>query len=114
MIRYELYSVDPLNEDDQRFLDGTYPLELARQWVAACYADPNCMRIPRMRPVRIHARRHTYYVEASGRRWHLVADSPLQAARAAARRGVPARVWWCKDDYAAGCPPLTEQQRLAC
>lgn len=113
MIRYELYSVDPLNQDDQRRLEGTYPLSVAQKWASCCYADPNCRRVPMIRPVAIPHRRHTYYVEAGGRRWHLVASSPAAAAREAAHRGVPACVWWCKDDFTAGCPPLAELRCVA-
>lgn len=120
MRRYRVVTVDPLNTEGKWVVPGTYTLESARRMVNLHrkLAGGREASIEETEP---RKQRHPYYAELtfdSGlvrRQW--IREYPPEKAvqqtiRRMGSRLTAVRLWWCRDDYELGDPPLLEYRRM--
>lgn len=119
MERYKIVTVDPLNTDGKWVVPGTYTLDTARTLVTGI-RKLNDKRAAFIEESEQRKRRHLYYLELtfeSGlvrRQWiseYLPEKAIQQVIRRAGRRVSSIRLWWCRDDYHMGDPPLLDYRR---
>ena len=119
MKRYRVVTVAPLNTERKWVVPGTYTLESSRRMVNLHrkLAGGREASIEETEP---RKQRHAYYVELtfdSGlvrRQW--IREYPPEKAiqqvnRRMGSRQSSVRLWWCRDDYELGDPPLLEYPR---
>ena len=120
MKRYRVVTVDPLNTEGKWVVPGTYTLESTRRMVNLHrkLAGGREASIEETEP---RNQRHAYYVELtfdSGlfrRQWireYLPEKAVRQTIRRMGSRLSSVRLWWCRDDYELGDPPLLEYRRM--
>jgi len=121
-IRYQLWSVDPLDPDDERPLLGSYTMQACRRIIAVYNTKDECHRILTARPVECEIPSHHRYscqvhFVRSGRVFlrRLHAVDVYAAARDCLRRFGSqideVAVWLFDEDRAAGAPPALRVDR---
>jgi len=115
--RYRLWTVDPLNTDDEQPVFGTFSLTSAKRIVELYSRRADCDRVAVIRPTRCEVPEdHAWYVrlkfrsdQKRDRVRFLVARDPSDAARQLIARHTDLAwlaVWLFREDYAVGSPPM--------
>lgn len=112
--RWEIWSFDPLNEDDERRIFGTFPAEEAGRIVRLYNARPTASRVAFARRVLVTVpARHAWWTSTVYRSGRTVAryvtgrDVADVVGRLVAQAGVSTvAVWTFRDDAQAGAAPL--------
>ena len=119
MKRYQIVTVDPLNTDGKWVFPGTYTLESARKLVDA-YHETEESRVAFIEGKEQRRQRRAYYLEleyVSGlvrRQWireYLPEKAVQQVIRRNGSRLSSVRLWWCRDDWQLGEPPMLHYRR---
>jgi hypothetical protein len=120
-IRYQLWSVDPLNPKDERPIFGTFTIQACRRIIEVYNTRDECHRVLIARPVECEIPAdHVYSCQVharSGRVFsrRILALDAYAAARDCLRRfgaGIDEVAVWLYDDRAAGAPPILRVDRV--